>query len=315
MWWPVTTASRVSWRVPEYWRAKNENDQKLVRALSTPDLLESVARDAPDFWQRFRPPEVDDTSIGDIATYVIEHHKPTLTLVHLIEVDSMQHDHGVWSKEAIEAIEKDDQQVGRVLASLDRAGLSEDTNVIVLSDHGFVDAPKLVEPCVLLRDAGLLALDARGKTTSWKAAMLSSGGQAYVYVHEGEGQDTRDAVRALFTAKASDPESGIARVYSPDDIREAGGDPRAALAIEASLGFQFGHSCGGTYVGAHPAYPATHGYDPRRPEMRASMMFYGKNVPHGTIKDAHVIDVAPTIAAWLGIEMKDVDGKALTVEK
>lgn len=315
VWWPVTAGARVSWRVPEYWRAKTENDQKLVRALSTPDLLEQVAHDSPNFWERFQPPEVDDTAIGDIATFVIEHHKPTLELVHLVDVDSQQHDHGLWSPEAIAAIEKDDHELARILASVDRAGLGEDTNVIVVSDHGFMDAPKLVEPCALLRDGGFVTLDARGRIASWKAAILSSGGQAYVYLHAGEGKETSDAVRALFAAKLSDPDGGISRVYDPDEIRALGGDPRAAMAIEASPTFQFGASCGGSYVGAHPAYPATHGYDPRRPELRASMLFYGKNVPHGVIKDAHVIDVAPTIAAWLGIEMKDVEGHALGVEK
>ncbi len=313
IWWPVTAGAQVSFRVPEYWRAKTEGDRKIVRALSTPNLLEDVARASPNFWSRFTPPEVDDTAIGDIASYVIEHEKPTLTLVHLVGVDASEHDHGVWSPEVIAAIEKDDHEIEKILAAIDHAGIANDTNVIVASDHGFMDAPKLVEPCVLLRDAGFVTLDARGRIASWKAAALSSGGQAYIYLNDNEDSTTRDAVHTLFASKMSDPENGIARVYSHEDIRGAGGDPHAALAIEAAPTFQFGASCGGNYSGGHPAYPATHGYDPHRPELRASMLFYGKNISHGVIRDAHVIDVAPTIASWLGIEMKDVDGKALTV--
>ena len=41
--WPVSGGARVTWLVPEYWRAKNDNDRKLLRALATPGLLESVA--------------------------------------------------------------------------------------------------------------------------------------------------------------------------------------------------------------------------------------------------------------------------------
>jgi len=314
VWWPVTTGAEVSYRVPEYWRAKTETDRELVRALSTPGLLDDVARVSPDFWPRFVPPDVDDTALGDIASYVIEKGKPTLTLVHLIEVDAHQHDHGVWSAEALAAIEKDDGVVAKILASIDRAGMGDDTNVIVVSDHGFMDAAKLVEPCVLLRDAGFVTLDSHGKIASWKAAALSSGGQAYVYVNPAtDDAQTREAVRALFASKASEPANGIARVYAPEDIRAIGGDPHAALAIEAAPSFQFGASCGGDYAGGPPPYPATHGYDPRRPELRASMLFFGKNVAHGVIEHARVIDVAPTIASWLGIEMKGVDGRALAV--
>lgn len=315
VWWPVTTGADVSWRVPEYWRAKTAMDQKLVRALSTRDLLEDVARATPNFWTRFTPPEVDDDALTDIATYVLEHHRPTLLLLHLVGVDSAQHDHALWSPEAIASIEKADHDVARILESIDRAGIGADTNVMIVSDHGFMDAPKLVEPCVLLRDAALVTLDARDHVTSWKAATLSSGGQAYVYLNDANDTATSEAARALFAAKTSDPESGIARVYSREEIRAIGGDPHAALAIEASPTFQFGASCGGNYSGGRPGYPATHGYDPRRPELRASMLFYGKNVAHGVIRDAHVIDVAPTIASWLGIAMPDVDGHALQVVK
>src|SRR5437762_19143 len=37
--WPVSIGARVTWNIPEYWRANTPEDAKLLRALSTPGLL------------------------------------------------------------------------------------------------------------------------------------------------------------------------------------------------------------------------------------------------------------------------------------
>jgi len=64
---------------------------------------------------------------------------------------------------------------------------------------------------------------------------------------------------------------------------------------------------------APPMCKATHGYDRSRPEMRASLIVFGPNVPHGSQPDARLVDVAPTIASWLGLSLGETDGKPLRV--
>jgi predicted AlkP superfamily pyrophosphatase or phosphodiesterase len=309
--WPVSVGARVSFLVPEYWRAKDDQDQKLLRALSTPGLLESVAREHSDFWPRYSP-EAHDDALTDIAVHLIEHEKPTLMMVHLVEVDGAQHHAGVWSPEAIAAIENDDRQLGRIFDAIRRSGIANDTSVIVASDHGFMNTGTRVLPGVLLREAGLVKTDEAGHVYEWKATVVTNSGQAYVYIHDGEDAKVRDAVREIFTAKTRDATSGIGRVYESNEIVALGGDPAAFLAIEAKPGFQFAPGCTGNYV-AIGGYKGTHGYDPNRPEMRASMLLIGPNVPHGTIPNARLVDIAPTIAEWIGVEMKDVDGHAIRV--
>jgi predicted AlkP superfamily pyrophosphatase or phosphodiesterase len=101
-------------------------------------------------------------------------------------------------------------------------------------------------------------------------------------------------------------------VYEADEVRARGGDPSAFLALEAGDDFQFGPGCTTDYV-AQPQYVATHGFDPNRPEMRASLLMVGPGIAHGTVVSAHLIDFAPTIAAWLGLLMPNVDGTVLRV--
>ncbi len=309
--WPVTLGAHVTWLLPEFWRAKNVQDQKLMRVVSTPGLLQDVARENPGFWSRYVPPNVGDDALMDVALHVLKQGRPRLLLLHLVGIDGAQHRHGIDSSEAREAIETDDRQLGRIFAALSATGMSQETAVLVVSDHGFRAASKMVRPCALLREAGLLSLNA-DKVVSWKATVLANSGQAYVYVQDPADYATREVVRALFAAKVQQPGSGIGRIYEADEVRARGGDPDAFLALEAADDYQFGPGCTTVYS-APPQYVATHGYDPQRPEMRASLLMVGPGIAHGVVPNAREIDVGPTIAAWLGLPMPDAQGSPLRV--
>src|SRR6267142_4811603 len=43
--WPVTVGAKITWDIPEVWRGGDENDLKLVRAVSTPGLLAEAEKE------------------------------------------------------------------------------------------------------------------------------------------------------------------------------------------------------------------------------------------------------------------------------
>src|SRR5215469_14990421 len=43
--WPATVGARITWNIPEIWRANTAEDAKLVRAVSTPGLLQDLERE------------------------------------------------------------------------------------------------------------------------------------------------------------------------------------------------------------------------------------------------------------------------------
>jgi predicted AlkP superfamily pyrophosphatase or phosphodiesterase len=91
-----------------------------------------------------------------------------------------------------------------------------------------------------------------------------------------------------------------------------GGDPDAFLALEAVEGTVIT----GDYTGkfTEPSkLGGTHGYFPDRPEMRSSLIFYGPSIGAGKIANARMIDIAPTIARWLGLDLSSAQGSALAV--
>jgi predicted AlkP superfamily pyrophosphatase or phosphodiesterase len=307
--WPATVGASATWLFPEYWRARNDDDRKLVRALSTPGFLDDVARDHADVYAGLFP-ESKDEALGDVATYVLEHGKPHLTMVHLVDVDEAEHAHGLFSPHATYAIENADRQIGRMMESAHRAGLWQNFAMIVASDHGFAGVKRRLRPGVLLREAGLVHVNDKNEPVDWKAVVVPSGGSAYVYLQAPDDAATSESVRKVFADQLKLANSGLARIYEGDGIAAAGGDPHAFLALEAAEGAYFASGYVGPYE-TPAAIAATHGYDPERPAMQASLLVLGAGVPKGPLDGARLIDIAPTIAGWLGLSMSDVDGRAL----
>lgn len=310
--WSVTVGARTTYLVPEFWRAGTPDDKKLVRALSTPGLLDAVGKGSPGFEQRWTEEGFSDEGKTDIATYLIEKERPNLLFLHLTQVDSAQHKRGLWSPEALAAIEDSDRQLGRLLEASQRSGTAASTTFVVASDHGFADVNRLVRPGALLRQAGLIQLDEKGKPNSWKATILPNGGSLYVYLKDPRDPALQAATLKVFEDKAHEPNGGIGRVWKHDEVLALGGDPDAFLALDAAPGTTFGAGYNGDYD-APITVKAMHGYDPDSPGMRASLVLFGVTVAKGKLNDARLIDIAPTVASWLQLPLSGVDGKPLQV--
>lgn len=150
---------------------------------------------------------------------------------------------------------------------------------------------------------------AAGKVVDWQAATLPAGGSAYIYLRRPDDSALRTATTRVFEEAIKAGGSGIERILSQDQIRDSGGDPGAFIALEAELGTYFGR--GRETYDTTPPYRATHGYSPERPEMKASLISFGVAQPQGVLADARLIDIAPTVAGWLGLELGPVEGKPL----
>ena len=320
--WPVTVGARVDYCIPEYWRAGTADDTKLMKALSTPGLIDRISSRFPSYLEKLTPPDIPDSVAIDAAVYLLETDPPDLMFVHVWDADTAQHDHGPWSPQARARIEVADRQTARLLEAIDRNGVADETVLIVLSDHGFTSYSRRVRPGVILAGMNLVTPSKKnqGQLEDWRAAVVTSGGTAYIYVKDDSDQQTRDALVARFTELAKAPESGVAAVYDREQIRARGGDPRAFLALAASDGYAFSNGYHGDLVqrlGGDASSGADvlghHGYDPALPEMNASLLIYGPAVKPGEITGARLLDVAPTAARWLGLTLDGAEGTALDV--
>jgi arylsulfatase A-like enzyme len=80
---------------------------------------------------------VVDWALRVLREYVLPELKPHVAYVWLTEPDHIQHGLGVGAPESLASIRNNDRNIGFVLDALRELGLREDTNIMVVSDHGF----------------------------------------------------------------------------------------------------------------------------------------------------------------------------------
>jgi len=252
----------------------------------------------------------------DAAIHILRTHRPNLLLFHLLALDSMQHRYGPKTPAAMVTMARLDSQVGRVLNALDDAGMTARTTLFVVSDHGFKAVQKQVLPNVALRDAGLITVES-GKVTATKAYVVSEGGSAFMYVTSADpdGDLLRRARQAISGLEGIDrivepAEYGALGLPQPSSDRQVG-----ALLLTAKSGYSFAAGATGekTVVDAPEGSLGTHGYVSSDPEIQALFIASGRGIKSAVkLQSVDNVDVTPTAAELLGVELKNVDGKVLT---
>ena len=308
VYWPVTVGAAIDFNFPQVWRAKNAEDDKLMRALTTPPGL------ADDVEKKYGvlPSEArDDSSRGNAADVILRMHAPNLMLVYYSDLDTIQHETGPFSTEAYATLEKIDVQVGRLRSAVQAAGIASTTTFIVVSDHGFANVDHVVKPGVALAKAGLIDVEPNGHVRDWKVAVLGAGGTCGVYLKDPNDANVKAQTRAVLDALANDPANGVARIDDEAIVAKVEGFKGASFILEAAPGFYFGGGLGDDVVSAS-GERGMHGYPPDHPDMHASIIAAGAAVSgRGNIGLVRTIDLAPTIANILGFTMPSAEGRRI----
>ena len=211
-------------------------------------------------------------------------------------------------------MEKEDGYIGRILQAARDAGIFDSTTVLVVSDHGFASVSKKFEPNVVLARAKLITLDSAGKAISWKAAAWDADGSCAIMLHDPADKETAKQVTDIFTKIAGRDNAPISLVFERKQLDRMGAIPQAAIMLEASPGFYFDDALTGAEIkDADKNYRGTHGYLPSKLEMRSSLIVYGEAARVGARSGvARMIDIAPTGAAILGLDLPRAQGLVLT---
>jgi len=108
---------------------------------------------------------------------------PRYSVIWLSEPDYSQHEYGPGSSQALAAIRNCDQQLATVLSELDRRGIRSQTDILVVSDHGFSTIGDNTDVAASLRSAGINARSSWEKPPQQDDVMsVGNGGSVLLYV-------------------------------------------------------------------------------------------------------------------------------------
>jgi hypothetical protein len=256
-----------------------------------------------------RPGPERDTILTEIACDVLgEPSPPALLLLHLSQTEAALREFGPHSHESHVAFGGADAHIARLVTCLTQSARIGASAIVVSGDHGWVDIHTELFPNGLLAREGLMvpADDGSDTVESWSAIARSNGGSSFVYA-----QSERAAVRARGVLVAAASRTRAFRVVSASEMLELGADPDAWFGLEAEPGFAFGDSLH-LPLQRPAAIRGAGGYLPQRAEMNAGFVAWGRGVRSGIrVPRMRQVDVAPTVASLMGLELGDTDGRVL----
>lgn len=317
--WPVTgNHPYVDYLINECWPAKGAEDLREVYGSfgATPEVLDVMESQLPHGEWPGTHPDVEEYEIR-CAMEIISRYQPDLLMIHPGNIDAYRHAYGVFNDHVTRGIEETDRLIGMLMSAVEQAGLMECTNLVLTSDHGFLDVDRFVSPNVVFAREGLLELNEHHKLKEWKAYCLSGGNSALVYLKDPADREVYAQTWKILTQLVSDETCGFARVYTAEEAAEEehlSGD--FSFVLETADRYCVGLHLREPYLRIptpdDPGYAhGNHGHLPTRgiqPVFSAKGPAFRSGV---TIETANLIDHAPTFARVLGVELRGADGRVL----
>ena len=275
--WPVTVGATITYNLPEYFQRRNGGgmDLESVAAKATPGLVEEIAGSYPSFPQQW----VDDRTRTLAVLYLLQRKQPDLVLVHLVDLDSEEHDRGPFERNANAVLEATDELIGKILAVL-----PDGYNLALVSDHGFERVDKIANLPVLLAQNGI------------NGELLSTGGIAA----------TGDLnVAALLRQSANKPETGIGREIPHEELVQYAPQLSAMIAVfEPAEHVMFGAAAKGPYI-VPPPEKGNHGFWPLRRDYRSVFVIFGPGIKPSVEPEIQMTSIAGRLSALLGFRFPE----------
>jgi len=266
-------------------------------------------------WENTHP-EVDAFQIY-CSQEIIKRFKPNLLLTHPSYVDSARHRNGVFGERVKDSIRVTDEWLGMLFDAVREAGIEDETDFIILSDHGQINITRVISPNVYFCDAGYIKADSEGSLLFWNAYVKGCGASAQVFLSKKDDKELYDGVYKLLTDMRDEGIYGIERVYTREEaMTEYGLYGDFSFVIEGDGYTSFGEylsrpSVRGFDFTDYRFGRGTHGHAPEKGP-QPTFAAIGPSFKQGvSLAEGNILNHAPTLAKALGVELRDADGKAV----
>lgn len=320
--WPVTAGGGdvIDYLVPEMLeldiKGYEDNPIEAYKRLgSGENILDILEVALEKYGCTNEHPEYDEFEIY-CASEIIKRYKPNVLFTHPGYVDSTRHMTGLFSDQVKKSIKETDKWLLMLLEAIADAGIENETDLVIISDHGHLNISRVVCPNVYLKDAGFIKTDSNGNITEWDAYITGGGLSAQVYLKNCDDKLLYDKVYSFLNDMADKKLYGFRKVFTADEVKEKYGFyGEFSFVLETDGYTSFADNWMGDCVSSldKDGYflgSSSHGHMPEKgpqpvfigsgPSFRAGVI-----VPQG-----HILNHAPTLAKILGIELQNASGKA-----
>lgn len=247
----------------------------------------------PTFWKRYNGRIPSKERVDTVLHWMtLESDKQIdFGTLYFSFVDSQGHRHGTESQAVVDAIQQADELIGYLLEQMEEKNLLENTNLMIVSDHGMADVSR--ERLVVLDDY----------INPDDIEIISSSPVLMMNAKPGKLEEVYLALKA--------GEEHF-RVFKKENLPERfhlKNHPRTPeLVMVADLGYTINTA---EFIQQRESYPSggTHGFDNQEKEMHALFLASGPAFKEGLrVKEVENVELYELMAYLLNIEPASTDG-------
>jgi len=314
--WPASYGAEVNYLIPENLSLNVTNVPHLIRAGATPGLFERLEQkfgpvQIPSF-EHADAGELLDRMTGQFAAEVLREYNPHLLLLHFLDADHQQHLNGPQSAEANHAFELIDRAIGELRRAAQDAGLLDSTTFVIVGDHGFVPVHTSINVNALLASLGYGLFAEDGSFSARDVVATPIGGAAFFSLSSANKPSLAAKVTTAFRREIQKRYMGLIEFVAREDLDRFGAFPGALFALTTTEGYMFTAAPVPQPLVPAGSFKGMHGYLPSMPSMATGFIMSGAGVRKGLqLPLVRMIDVAPTVATLLGVDLETATGFSL----
>lgn len=301
LFWPVTIKASIQYNVPTPLKRASASSAEVMKSVASPGLWSEMEQHAIG---KISSKDIEnDAYTGKMAAYLIETYKPSLMAIHLVGIDHAQHKVGLKKDQSVaDALTIIDNTIKTIVDAVERAGITSNTTLLVVGDHGFYEVHSALSPNVWLKKKGIYK-----SNNHWKAKFYTAGGgSAFLYLKNPKDERTLRKVRRILESLPEN-QKNLFRLLERDEIISLGGDPDAFLALNPTPGISLQSRARGKVLSS--AKGGTHGSFADFPEIMTGFVGWGNGLKPGSIiHQLSIPDIAPMITRLLGVDFISADG-------
>ena len=270
--WPMTACGNgiIDYIVPEVLDADLQNGKSMRDVLAaggSGPILEDIVNPNLCLLDGNRRPGYDAFSVACCVDIVLRK-QPDLLFTHWGMLDSARHRGGMFGPHVRKALTYVDEWVGKLAEAHANAGIFDETNFILLSDHGQLEVERKTCLNVLLVQNGLIDIDNDGNVQDWQAYISSAGLSAQVFLKAPANKQLQKRVAQLLDRLCEEGASGFSQWLTAEEARKRYGlYGRFSFVLETDNHTLFGNETTGAVIrerSMEPFVRANHGHMPHK---------------------------------------------------
>lgn len=316
--WPVTGGDQaIDHLINEYWPQHGEDTLQCFREAGTDEeiLRDIIAPRTNGFTHRTHP--FADAFVHSCAAEIIRKYKPDLLMLHPANVDAYRHHYGVFSPRVNDSLHDIDLWLGDILKATEDAGIRDNTDFFIVSDHGQLNISRVLALNCLLAEAGFITVNADGSMGDYVAYAKSAALSAHIYMKDPADEAAKARVYAFLCGLRDQEVYGVQRVYTAKEVQAEEHLANGISFVVESDGYTtFSNDWRRPLVRSmnnddYKYGRGTHGHHPDKGPQPTLIAFGPDIKPGAVLSNARLVDEAPTFAHALGLTMEHTDGRVL----